>query len=142
MGGQPEGVSEHGAVIVVDSGVWIDYFNGTESAAADRLDRLLGVTRVAVGDIILAEVLQGFRDDAQYKVAKQTMTSLPVLEMFGQAIAIRSAENYRSLRARGVTIRKTLDVVIATYCIEHDLPLLFEDRNFLPFVRKLGLKEA
>lgn len=129
-------------MIVVDSGVWIDYFNGTESAAADRLDRLLGVTRVAVGDIILAEVLQGFRDDAQYKVAKQTMTSLPVLEMFGQAIAIRSAENYRSLRARGVTIRKTLDVVIATYCIEHDLPLLFEDRNFLPFVRKLGLKEA
>jgi predicted nucleic acid-binding protein len=129
-------------VIVVDSGVWIDYFNGTESAGADRLDGLLGITRVAVGDIVLAEVLQGFRDDAQYKIAKQTMTSLPVLEMLGQAMAIRCAENYRSLRERGVTIRKTVDVVIATYCIEHDLPLLFEDKDFLPFVRYLGLKEG
>jgi predicted nucleic acid-binding protein len=128
-------------VIVVDSGVWIDYFNGTESTAADRLDELLGVTRLAVGDIILTEVLQGFRDDAQHKVAKQTMTSLPVLEMFGRAMAIRSAENYRSLKTRGITIRKTLDVVIATYCIEHDLALLFEDRDFLPFVQHLGLKE-
>ena len=129
-------------MIVVDSSVWIDYFNGTESAAADRLDGLLGVTRVAVGDIVLAEVLQGFRDDAQYKIAKQTMTSLPVLEMLGQAMAIRCAENYRALRERGVTIRKTVDVVIATYCIEHDLPLLFEDKDFLPFVRHLGLKEG
>ena len=128
-------------MIVVDSGVWIDYFNGVDSAAADRLDALLGVTRLAVGDIILTEVLQGFRDDSQYRIAKQTMTSLPVLEMFGQAIAIRSAENYRSLRGRGITIRKTLDVVIATYCIEQDLPLLFEDRDFLPFVQHLGLKE-
>jgi predicted nucleic acid-binding protein len=128
-------------VIVVDSGVWIDFFNGIKSTAADRLDELLGVTRLAVGDIILTEVLQGFRDEAHYKVAKQTMTSLPVLEMFGQEMAIRSAENYRSLRARGITIRKTLDVVIATYCIEHDLPLLFEDRDFLPFVQHLGLKE-
>jgi predicted nucleic acid-binding protein len=129
-------------VIVVDSSVWIDYFNGTESAAAERLDGLLGLTRVAVGDIVLAEVLQGFRDDAQYKVAKQTMTSLPVLEMLGEAMAIRSAQNYRSLRERGITIRKTLDVVIATYCIEHSLPLLFEDKDFLPFVRYLGLKEG
>jgi predicted nucleic acid-binding protein len=128
-------------VIVVDSGVWIDFFNGIKSTAADRLDELLGVTRLAVGDIILTEVLQGFRDEAQYKVAKQTMASLPVLDMFGQEMAIRSAENYRSLRARGITIRKTLDVVIATYCIEHDLPLLFEDRDFLPFVQHLGLKE-
>jgi predicted nucleic acid-binding protein len=129
-------------VIVVDSSVWIDYFNGTESAAAERLDGLLGLTRVAVGDIVLAEVLQGFRDDAQYKVAKQTMTSLPVLEMLGEAMAIRSAQNYRSLRERGITIRKTLDVVIATYCIEHSLPLLFEDKDFLPFVRYPGLKEG
>ncbi|MEO6081005.1 MAG: PIN domain nuclease [Steroidobacteraceae bacterium] len=129
-------------MIVVDSSVWIDYFNGTESAAADRLDELLGVKRLAVGDIVLAEVLQGFRDDAQYRVAKQTMTSLTVFQMLGQTIAIRSAENYRSLRARGITIRKTLDVVIATYCIEHDLPLLFEDKDFLPFVRHLGLRES
>ncbi len=129
-------------MIVVDSSVWIDYFNGTESAAAERLDGLLGVTRLAVGDIILAEVLQGFRDDAQYKLARQTMIALPVFEMLGQTMAIRSAENYRSLRERGITIRKTLDVIIATYCIEHDHSLLFEDKDFLPFVRYLGLKEG
>ena len=129
-------------MIVVDSGVWIDYFTGTDSAAAERLDSLLGVTRLAVGDIILTEVLQGFRDDAQYKLAKETMISLPVFEMLGQTMAIRSAENYRSLRARGITIRKTLDVVIATYCIEHDLSLLFEDKDYVPFVRYLGLKEG
>jgi predicted nucleic acid-binding protein len=129
-------------VIVVDSSVWIDYFNGTDSESAERLDGLLGVTRLAVGDIILTEVLQGFRDDAQYKLAKETMLSLPVFEMLGQALAIRSAENYRSLRARGITIRRTLDVVIATYCIEHNHSLLFADKDYLPFVRHLGLKEG
>jgi predicted nucleic acid-binding protein len=129
-------------VIVVDSSVWIDYFNGTDSASAERLDGLLGVTRLAVGDIILTEVLQGFRDDAQYKLAKEAMILLPVFEMLGQAMVIRSAENYRFLRARGITIRKTLDVVIATYCIEHDHSLLFEDKDYLPFVRHLGLKEG
>ncbi|HUG71838.1 MAG TPA: PIN domain nuclease [Steroidobacteraceae bacterium] len=129
-------------MIVVDSSVWIDYFNGTESPGAERLDGLLGVARLAVGDLVLAEVLQGFRDDDQYRVAKQTLTSLTVLEMLGQKMAVRSAENYRSLRARGITIRKTVDVLIATYCIEHDLPLLFDDKDFLPFVRYLGLKEG
>jgi predicted nucleic acid-binding protein len=116
--------------------------NQAKENSHERLDGLLGVTRLAVGDIILTEVLQGFRDDAQYKLAKQTMISLPVFEMLGQAMAIRSAENYRSLRARGVTIRKTLDVVIATYCIENDHSLLFDDEDFLPFVHYLGLKEG
>jgi len=127
-------------VIVVDSSVWIDYFNGVETVPTGRLDGLLGVQPLAVGDLILAEVLQGFRSDAHYRAARELMTSLAVLEMLGEEMAIRSAENYRSLRARGVTVRKTVDVIIATYCIEHDLPLLFGDRDFLPFMQHLGLK--
>jgi predicted nucleic acid-binding protein len=128
-------------VIVVDSSVWIDYFNGTRTPATDRLDELLGVQPLAVGDLILAEVLQGFRSDADYKQAKELMTSMAVLNMLGEDVAIKSAENYRSLRARGITVRKTVDVIIATYCIEKSLPLLFDDKDFLPFVQHLGLKE-
>jgi predicted nucleic acid-binding protein len=129
-------------VIVVDSSVWIDYFNGVDSAASEKLDTLLGVEPLAVGDLILTEVLQGFRSDAHYKAAREVMTSLTVFEMLGQKMAIKSADNYRSLRARGITVRRTVDVVIATYCIEHDLSLLFEDKDFLPFVRNLGLRVA
>jgi len=129
-------------VIVVDSSVWIDYFNGLETAATERLHDLLGVRPLAVGDLILAEVLQGFSNDAHYKAARELMASLALVEMLGGKMAIRSAENYRWLRARGVTVRKTVDVIIATYCIEHDLPLLFDDRDFLPFVKHLGLKAA
>jgi predicted nucleic acid-binding protein len=129
-------------LIVVDSSVWIDYFNGVDSAATERLDKLLGVEPLAVGDLILTEVLQGFRSDADYKTARELMTSLTVLEMLGQKMAIQSAENYRALRARGVTVRRTVDVIIATCCIEHGLPLLFEDKDFVPFVRYLGLKEG
>ena len=129
-------------MIVVDSSVWIDYFNGVESVASQRLDALLGVEPLAVGDLILTEVLQGFRSDAHYRTARELLTSLTVLDMLGEQMAIRSAENYRALRERGITVRRTVDVVIATYCIEHDLPLLFEDKDFLPFVRHLGLREG
>jgi predicted nucleic acid-binding protein len=129
-------------VIVVDSSVWIDYFNGVDSATSERLDKLLGVEPLAVGDLILTEVLQGFRSDADYRTARELMTSLTVLEMLGQKLAIQSAENYRSLRARGVTVRRTVDVIIATCCIQHGLPLLFADKDFVPFVRYLGLKEG
>jgi predicted nucleic acid-binding protein len=120
-------------VIVVDSSVWIDYFNGVDSAAAERL---------AAGDLIPAEVLQGFRSDAHYKTARELMSSLNVLEMLGQKMATKSADNYRALRARGITVRRTVDVIIATYCIEHELPLLFEVKDFLPFVQNLGLRAA
>ena len=129
-------------MIVVDSSVWIDYFNGVDSKATERLDALLGVEPLAVGDLILTEVLQGFRNKAHYKTAKELMTSLTVFSMLGQSMAIKSADNYRTLRARGVTVRRTVDVIIATYCIEQNLPLLFEDKDFLPFVRNLGLRGA
>jgi predicted nucleic acid-binding protein len=129
-------------VIVVDSSVWIDHFNGVDSTAAERLDALLGAEPVAVGDLILTEVLQGFRNEAHYKTAKELMLSLTVFEMLGQEMAVKSADNYRALRAKGVTVRRTVDVIIATYCIEHELPLLFEDKDFLPFVHNLGLRVA
>jgi predicted nucleic acid-binding protein len=129
-------------LIVVDSSVWIDYLNGVDSAAALRLDALLGVEPLAVGDLILTEVLQGFRTETHYQTAKRLMLSLTAFDMLGQEMAVKSADNFRTLRSKGVTVRRTVDVIIATYCIEHSLPLLFEDKDFLPFVHNLGLRAA
>lgn len=126
-------------MILVDSSVWIDYFNGVPSAATDKLDTLLGAEPLAVGDVILLEVLQGFRRDEDYATARRLMESLIVVDLLGEANALRGAEFYRELRKKGVTVRKTLDVVIATWCIENRYPLLFQDRDFQPFVRHLGL---
>ena len=126
-------------MILVDSSVWIDYFNGLVTPQTDTLDTLLGVEWLATGDLILVEVLQGFRREKDYRIARDLLESLTVLEMVDRGIAIRSAENYRRLRKRGVTVRKTIDVLIATYCIEHRLPLLHADRDFEPFHEHLGL---
>ena len=127
-------------MIVVDSSVWIDYFNGSATSATEKLHALLGTEALAVGDLILTEVLQGFRKDSDYKVAKNLMTALSVFDMLGQQNAIKCADNFRKLRKRGITVRRTVDVVIATFCIERNLPLLFQDRDFLPFVEHMGLR--
>lgn len=127
-------------MILVDSSVWIDYFNGQVSTATDKLDALLGVEQIAIGDVILMEVLRGFRSDTDYHTAKKLMSSLTVFELLGAELAIRSAEHFRFLRKRGITIRKTADVIIATFCIEHNHALLFTDKDFQPFVAHLGLK--
>lgn len=129
-------------MIVVDSSVWIDYFCGNERPQTDRLDELLGVKPVAVGDLILAEVLQGFKSDSDFKIAKQLFEDVTIFEMLGEERAVKSAENFRYLRTKGITIRKTADVIIATFCIEQRLPLLFADKDFRPFVDHLGLIEA
>lgn len=126
-------------MILVDSSVWIDYFNGRDSREADILDQTLGVRRVAVGDLILTEVLQGFRIDRDYRTAKHLMESLTVFDMLGQDMAVKSAENFRRLRKRGITIRKAADVIIASFCIDRAIPLLFSDKDFKPFVQQLGL---
>jgi predicted nucleic acid-binding protein len=105
-------------MILVDSSVWIDYFNGRETPETNKLDTLLGVEPLAIGDLILTEVLQGFRSDVDYQTAKELLTSLTIFEMLGVDIAFKSVDNYRSLRKRGITIRKTADVIIATFCIE------------------------
>lgn len=129
-------------VILVDSSVWIDYFIGSDSAEADLLDRTLGDRAVAIGDLILTEVLQGFRHEKDYKVAKSLLKELTVFELLGKSMAIKSADNFRKLRKKGITIRKTADVIIASHCIENNLPLLFSDRDFQPFVEHLGLRNA
>lgn len=129
-------------MIVVDSSVWIDYFNGADSVAAGTLNELLGVERLAIGDLILTEVLQGFRSDPDFARARQALLSFTVFPMLGVDAALRAAENYRTLRKRGVTVRKTADVIIASFCIENGHSLLFSDRDFLPFVRHLGLVRA
>lgn len=129
-------------MILVDSSVWIDYFLGTVTPQAEKLDLILGVEPIATGDLILAEVLQGFTAERDFNQAKTLMTSLVVIELGGQEVAIQAARNFRSLRALGVTVRKTIDTVIATRCIESDLALLYSDRDFDPFVEHLGLQSA
>ena len=129
-------------MILVDSSVWIDFFNGAKNTETDKLDEMLGLEEIVTGDLILAEVLQGFRSDADYKTAKNVLTSLTVHNLVGKELAIKSANNFRKLRKKGITIRKTADVIIATYCIENKIPLLFADKDFVPFVDNLRLKSA
>ena len=129
-------------MIVVDSSVWIDFFNGVSTPQVERLDALLGTTPVAIGDLILVEVLQGFRCDRDLATARQLFRSMPLLTMLGSQNAYKAAENYRNLRQRGITVRKTIDGIIATACIQANLPLLFSDRDFLPYVEHLGLEVA
>jgi predicted nucleic acid-binding protein len=129
-------------MILVDSSVWIDYFSGNNSPETDFLDGALGVRAVAIGDLIFTEVLQGFRHDKDYKTAKRLLETLTIFELLGKKMAVKSAENFRKLRKKGLTIRKTADVIIASFCIEHNLPLLFSDKDFKPFVEHLGLRNA
>ncbi len=127
-------------MIIVDSSVWVDYFNGKISRQTDSLDRLLGQEDIVVGDLILTEVLQGFRDDAQFGEAKRLFDGFKIVSMVGKDLAIKAANNYRTLRKRGSTVRKTIDMMIATYCIHNQIPLLYSDRDFDPIVAHLGLK--
>lgn len=127
-------------MILVDTSVWIDYFNGRDTPQTDELDALLGSEPLGIGDLILAEVLQGFRSDADFRKARELLTSLTVFDLLGAENAIRSAEHYRELRKRGITVRKTADVVIATFCIVENHALLFSDRDFVPFVEQFGLR--
>ena len=129
-------------MIMVDSSVWIDYFTGVVSKQTDTLDKTLGQEPVAVGDLILTEVLQGFRRDRDYETARTLFDDLTVFEMLGKKMAIKSAENFRVLRKRGITVRKTADVIIASFCIDRKLSLLFSDKDFKPFVKYLGLAEV
>jgi predicted nucleic acid-binding protein len=129
-------------VIVVDTSVWIDYFNGDSTPETEILDRALGEEALAIGDLILLEILQGFRSDAGYKTAKKHLSELQQLEILGTNMAIKAANNYRKLRKKGITIRKTADVIIASFCIENRLPLLFSDRDFIPFVKYLKLRSV
>ena len=129
-------------MMMVDSSVWIDYFNGRDTPETIQLDLLLGIEPIAIGDLILTEVLQGFRNDKDYETAKNLLSSLTIFELLGEKMALKSASNYRALRKQGITIRKTADVIIASFCIENHLPLLFSDKDFIPFVQRLNLISA
>ena len=127
-------------MILVDSTVWIDYFRSADTPQVALLDSYFGSSRVAVGDLIAAEVLQGVRDEREFKLVKKTLDAFEHVDLVGYDLAVRASENYRLLRDRGVTIRKTIDTLIATYCIENGMTLLHADRDFVPFVRHLGLR--
>ena len=129
-------------MILVDTSVWIDYFNGHNNPYTECLDSSLIEGTVAIGDLIYLEILQGFRSDKDYKIAKSRLDSLTIYELFGLPAIEQCAQNYRKLRKRGITIRKTFDVIIATFCIQNKLPLLFTDKDFNPFVKHLGLAPA
>ena len=127
-------------MILVDSSVWIDYFNGVQSSQADWLDSSLGNIPIIIGDLILTEVLQGFQNEKDFKIAKDLLLGIPFMAMVGQSIALESAMNYRYLRKKGVTVRKTIDVIIGTFCIYNQITLLHCDRDFDPMVEHLGLE--
>ena len=127
-------------MIVADTSVWIDYVNGVLTTQTDILDRVLEQDRVVTGDLIIVEFLQGFRQNKQFQIARHLMDSLEYYDFVGKEISIRAAENFRTLRKQGVTIRKTIDVLIATFCIAHDFELLHNDRDYEPMEELLGLR--
>ena len=129
-------------MIVVDSSVWIDYFRGDVSPQTDRLDDLVAQRRLSTGDLIVAEVLRGFDTDREFDIAHHLLTSVKIFQLGGLQVAVQAAQNYRRLRSLGITIRKTIDTIIATYCILNGHELLYSDRDFDPFVKHLGLQSA
>ena len=129
-------------VVLVDSSVWIDYFRGVATRETDQLDVLLGREPVAIGDLILTEVLQGFTSNSDHDAALRALDMLELIEIGGRDVAIDAARHYRQLRGLGVTVRKTIDTLIATRCIRDGLHLLYSDRDFDPFVHHLGLQSA
>ncbi len=129
-------------MILVDSSVWIDYFRSADTPQVALLDSFFGRSPLVVGDLIAAEVLQGVRDDREFKLVKKTLDAFDHIELAGYDLAVKASENYRVLRSLGITIRKTIDTLIATRCIQDGFTLLHADRDFLPFVQHLGLKTA
>ena len=127
-------------MILVDSSVWINYFNGIYTWQTDLLDSYLSNIPVIIGDLILAEVLQGFKSNKDYETAKDLLSTLPFRQIGGYNVAIQSAQNYRILRKTGIAVRKTIDVMIGTFCIMEGLPLLHDDRDFDPMVSHLSLR--
>jgi len=127
-------------MILIDSSVWIDYFNGIQTSQTDWLDSSLGNTPIIIGDLILTEVLKGFQKEKKFKIAKDLLLGIPFMAMGGRSLALQSAVNYRTLRKKGVTVRKTIDVIIGTFCIQYQFALLHCDRDFDPMVKFLGLE--
>jgi predicted nucleic acid-binding protein len=127
-------------MLVVDTSVWVDYFNGVENPQTDFLHSVLDATPILIGDLILTEVLQGFRHDPDFEKVRRTLARFTQANMVDTALAVQSARNYRFLRQKGVTVRKTIDSLIATYCIENEHELLHNDNDFDGYEKYLGLR--
>ncbi len=128
--------------IMVDTSVWIDFFRGDDSAEVQRLTAYInGNERIFTGDLILAKLLQGIRPGGELAAVEAAFQAFLVVDMVGEQNARQSAAFYRQLRSQGITVRKTIDCLIATWCIQNQTPLLHADRDFLPFV-PFGLAEA
>jgi hypothetical protein len=129
-------------VIVVDSSVWIDFLKGHNSRQVQRLHASLGSEDIILGDLMLCEVLQGLESEREASEVETLLRNFEIVPMAGEGIAIVAARNYRSLRRRGITIRRTIDLLIGTWCIENGRPLLHNDSDFHPMARHLGLVEV
>lgn len=129
-------------MIVVDSTVWIDFLNGRVRPHVRRLREMLGSTEIIVGDLMLCEVLQGLVSEREASEVEALLRRFDIVPMGGERIAVTAARNYRTMRERGITIRKTIDLLIGTWCIEHGVALLHNDRDFAPMARHLGLVEV
>ena len=129
-------------MIVVDSSVWIDFLKGRSAPHVARLRALLGTSEIIVGDLMLCEVLQGLEDERAAREVESLLRRFEIVPMAGDGIAIKAARNFRLLRGRGITVRKTIDLLIGTWCIEHRRPLLHNDSDFRPMARHLGMVEV
>jgi len=127
-------------MIVVDTSAWIDYFRGIVAPHTDTLDSQLQTNRIIIGDLIIIELLQGFKTKKEYDQARKLIEKLEYRDLVGRTIALQSAENFRILRSKGITVRKTIDVIIATFCIENGFQIIHNDRDFDPMEKYLGLK--
>lgn len=127
-------------MLVVDTSVWVDYFNGVENPQTDFLNAILDKTPILIGDLILAEVLQGFRHDPDFEKVRRILGKFMQESMVNPVLAVQCARNYRFLRQKGVTVRKTIDSLIATFCIENDHELLHNDSDFDGYEKHLGLQ--
>ena len=127
-------------MIVADTSAWIDYVGGIDAPHTNTLDEELERSRIITGDLIIAEFLQGFRQQEDFEEARRMMESLEYHDFVGKEIAIQAAQNFRTLMRNAVTPRKTIDVIIATFCIENGYELIHNDRDFDPMERILGLQ--
>jgi predicted nucleic acid-binding protein len=127
-------------MIVVDTSAWIDYFRGIVAPHTDTLDSQLQTNRIIIGDLIIIELLQGFKTKKEYDQARKLIEKLEYRDLVGRTIALKSAENFRILRSKGITVRKTIDVIISTFCIENGFQIIHNDSDFDPMEKYLGLK--
>ena len=127
-------------MVLVDTSVWVDYFNGVDTRQTNHLDELLGSSRILIGDLILAELLQGFARESDYRRARDLLDAFPYADLVGKDVALAAANHYRKLQARGFTVRKTIDVLIGTFCIVNGHELLHCNRDFDPMEKSLGLR--